>query len=614
MRLPLTSRLALTLMLAAVLAPPAQARRPVRAGRASLGAAKSPLQGAPRRASPWVALPAKAAPKPAPARPARDQEAPAPEERDPDRERILRLQEALTSVVHGPVLGRMRVGMRVIEAATGRTFFQRRGSALMDPASNQKVLATTTAIMRLGGDFHFRTELTGPAPDGEGVVHGDVVLRGSGDPSLRPADLESLAASVASRGITRIEGEVLTDARRIGSDESVPGERSPVRISGSALTVRVRPAATPGAAPEVIVRPVSEAFLVQNRATTRPSGRSRVTVALSTGGGRMTVTVAGRIAAGHPGLLFRRSPPNQRLYSAALLRGALLEAGVDVRAPADPAAKRAARAADDQQAGAGQPPLLVVHESAPLAVLIRRVNKDSDNEWADRLLEVVGAELYGGAATPAKGLRALREAMTELGLDPRSYLPTNGSGLGHGNRVTADVMAGLLQKLYSDPRWGPELMQSLSVGGVDGTTRNRFRGSPAAERVRAKTGTLRGKSCLSGLVGDGHEILVFSILVEGVRGRRLGTAAVRAAQVTAVNAMMRYARGALGAPPEEEADPGNDLEAGEDMPDSDEEEKPAEPLPHGQPASPATPPRSAPPATQTAPLPPAPPPTAPLRL
>ena len=64
-----------------------------------------------------------------------------------------------------------------------------------------------------------------------------------------------------------------------------------------------------------------------------------------------------------------------------------------------------------------------------------------------------------------------------------------------------------------------ELVQSLSVGGVDGTTRNRFRGSPAAERVRAKTGTLQGKSCLSGYVGDGHEILVFSILVDGLRGR-----------------------------------------------------------------------------------------------
>jgi hypothetical protein len=85
---------------------------------------------------------------------------------------------------------------------------------------------------------------------------------------------------------------------------------------------------------------------------------------------------------------------------------------------------------------------------------------------------------------------------------------------------------------------GPEILQSLSVGGVDGTTRNRFKGTLAAKHVRSKTGTLRGKSCLSGLVGDGSDVLVFSILVEGMRGRTLG--AVRGAQVGCVNAMMRY--------------------------------------------------------------------------
>ena len=99
-------------------------------------------------------------------------------------------------------------------------------------------------------------------------------------------------------------------------------------------------------------------------------------------------------------------------------------------------------------------------------------------------------------------------------------------------------MSALLRTLYLDPRVGPEILQSLSVGGVDGTTRNRFKGTIAAERVRAKTGTLHGKSCLSGLVGDGSDVLAFSILVEGIRGRHL--AEVRGAQVGCVNAMMRY--------------------------------------------------------------------------
>jgi hypothetical protein len=134
----------------------------------------------------------------------------------------------------------------------------------------------------------------------------------------------------------------------------------------------------------------------------------------------------------------------------------------------------------------------------------------------------------------------------ELGLSPGSYVPKNGSGLGHANRITADAMSALLRTLYLDPRVGPEILQSLSVGGVDGTTRNRFKGTLAAERVRAKTGTLHGKSCLSGLVGDGSDVLAFSILVEGIRGRRLRD--VRGAQVGCVNAMMRYVVEATGRP------------------------------------------------------------------
>jgi D-alanyl-D-alanine carboxypeptidase len=278
-------------------------------------------------------------------------------------------------------------------------------------------------------------------------------------------------------------------------------------------------------------------------------------------------------------------PPSPSLYAAVLLRAALGRAGVEVVGPAGlytPHARErrlaaGPRASDAPMAIDAATVTLAAHESDPLPVIIRRINKDSDNEWAERLLETVGGELYGGAATGPKGVHALREALTELGLPANAYVPMNGSGLGHGNRITPDAMADLLRKVFLDPRLGPDMVQSLSVGGVDGTTRNRFRGSPAAERVRAKTGTLRGKSCLSGYVGDGSDILVFSIMVQGLRHRAL--ASVRHAQVTAVNAMMRYARGAVGPAPGDELAPGADLENGDEAGDSEADEADEQPAP-----------------------------------
>jgi D-alanyl-D-alanine carboxypeptidase/D-alanyl-D-alanine-endopeptidase (penicillin-binding protein 4) len=504
-----------------------------------------------------------------------EEEALAPDPTDPDSERIMRMQETLYSIVHGPVLGRVRVGIRVMEATSGRVFYERRAGVLMDPASNQKVLATATALMRLGATWRFRTEAVGPGPDVDGVIKGDLVLRGSGDPSLVAADLTKLASELASRGVTSIDGGVVADPRRVGSDETALKERTPLRVSRAAVVVRVRPGAKVGAAPSIVVSPMPEAFTIHNRATTRAKGRSKVTVSLSSAGGRMAITVGGRIAIRNPGVVLRRLPPSQPLFAAALLRSALIQEGITVRG-------EAGILAADKERTAG-PVLLAVHESQPLSIMIRRINKDSDNEYADRLLEAVGGELYGGAATSAKGIRALREAITELGLPPAQYVPTNGSGLGHANRITADAMATLLHRIFLDPRFGPEILQSLSVGGVDGTTRNRFRGSLAAERVRAKTGTLNGKSCLSGYVGDGSDILIFSILCDGLRSRRLS--AVRDAQVSAVNAMMRYVRGAEGSSAGEDVAPATDLEAGDENLESEEVEgtdpEPGAPPPKG---------------------------------
>lgn len=522
----------------------------------------------------WIAV--------APAQP--EEEAPPPPDGDPDRERVLRLQEALTNIVHGPALGRLRVGMRVVDLGSGRVLFGRRGDALMDPASNQKVLATATALLRLGAEWRFRTELGGPEVEKNGVVSGDVVLRGTGDPSLRTADLDRMAAALAARAVTRITGGVLADPRRLGSHRNASGERPPLRVSRSAVDVRIRPGDHEGAPPVVTVRPDTEAFVIDNRAATRGRGRSRIRVALSMASGRMRIAVSGRIPLRHPGVLVRRRPPNQALYVAVLMRAALIAAGIEVDQPAGmfrPATRRrleplraSVRPAGTDAPAALEPipetTVLAVHESEPLPILIRRINKDSDNEWAERLLETVGAEIYGGPATPAKGIRVLRQAMSELGLVPRAYVPVNASGLGHANRITADAMADLLRKIFFDPRLGPDLVQSLSTGGIDGTTRNRFRGSPAAERVRAKTGTLRGKSCLAGYVGDGSDILVFSIMVKGLRSRAL--ASVRHAQVSAVSAMMRYARGALGPTPGEEVAPGTDYEVGGDILDIETEE------------------------------------------
>ena len=131
-----------------------------------------------------------------------------------DHDRITRMQAAIREILHGGLLRRLRVGIRVVEAATGRLLFSERDGVLMDPASNQKVLATTAALMRLGADWRFRTELSGPEPSADGVVAGDIYLRGTGDPTLRSVDIDGLAAALARRGVRTIARRGIGPARR----------------------------------------------------------------------------------------------------------------------------------------------------------------------------------------------------------------------------------------------------------------------------------------------------------------------------------------------------------------------------------------------------------------
>jgi D-alanyl-D-alanine carboxypeptidase/D-alanyl-D-alanine-endopeptidase (penicillin-binding protein 4) len=495
-------------------------------------------------------------------------EAPPPASEDRDHDRILRLQSALRDIVHA-AFGRLKVGLRVIEAHSGRVIFGRAPMTLMDPASNQKLLATTTALVRLGSDWTFRTEVYGAPPDDDGVVEGDLYLRGSGDPTLGARELDELANKLAARGVKHVTGGIVADPRRIGDDGpvTVDDQRPQLTINRGLVIVRVHPSEA-GEAPAVVLDPPPPLgqgggpsdFVVVNQARTLEGKQRKLAIEVNAARGTLRIGVAGRIGTDSPGVLYRRRLPDAPLTTAIFFRAALTAAGISV--------------GERAMLGALGPSteLLVAHSSQPLAVMLRKINKESDNYEAERLLEAVGAEVLGGPATTDKGVAVLRDVISEFGLDPRSYLSKNGSGLGHANRISARAMTDLLRALYLDPRVGPELLQSLSVGGVDGTTRNRFRGLPVARHVRAKTGTLNGKSVLSGLVGDGDDVMAFSIMVQGFKSRR-ALSAVRGAQVAVVNMMMRYAQERTGtkidAPPID-TEPGVDYETGGDMETEDD--------------------------------------------
>ena len=446
--------------------------------------------------------------------------------------RVVELREQLQSALREKPLSRSRVGVQVITASDGKVLFDHYGGRLFNPASNTKILSTAAALTELGPDYRYRTRLYGPEPDCDGVVHGDVEVRGAGDPSLVTADLAEIARSLVARGVTKIDGSVIADGRFRDARDNTPGEGGALILNRNTYTIRIHPGEV-GHNATLELDPETDFFALHSAVTTVDGKKkNRLRADISREDGKLAVTVRGRINVKSDAVIRRRIGDGATLV-AALVRRALIDFGIDVTG----GVRGGALAANT--------PLLCEHESIPLAEICRVSNKDSNNFVADTIFKTVGGERVGGAPSLAKGRIAVRDLMTPIGVEPPEYVIENGSGLTHANRIAPSTLVKLLRHLYFNLTVAPEFLASLAVAGVDGTIRNRFLGSDAVGLVRAKTGTLSGVSALSGYVGDTGEIVIFSILVEGFRHSKLK--AIRGAQVRMVLAMLRYLH--AGEPP-----------------------------------------------------------------
>jgi D-alanyl-D-alanine carboxypeptidase/D-alanyl-D-alanine-endopeptidase (penicillin-binding protein 4) len=448
---------------------------------------------------------------------------------DPHEQRIAKLRERLTELLHDKPLSRTRVGVQVMQASDGDVLFAHNAEHAFNPASNTKMLTTAAAITYLGGDFRYHTALYGPPPDENGVVHGDVVLRGSGDPSLVVSDVAEIAHNLSERGITGIEGNLIADPRfRDGAASGSEGlGEGALILNRNTYAVRVRPGDT-GHAALVDVQPHIDYFAVENSATTVRGKRSRLKIDSYRKGDRLVVVVKGRIAESRGDYIDARRLPDASLLAGYVLKSALGDFGVEV--------------SGEVRTGelGGALTMLGEHQSSPLSDICKLSNKPSNNFIAEAIYRTLGGELYGLPGTLAKGTRAIIDYLGAVGVKPGAYKIVNGSGLTHENRITPSDLALMLRKIYFDLAVAPDFLSSLAVAGVDGTIRNRFLGTEAVGLVRAKTGTLSSVSALSGYVGDKGDVLVFTIFVEGFRNRRVNE--VRHAQVRMVEAMLKFLR------------------------------------------------------------------------
>ena len=409
--------------------------------------------------------------------------------------------------------------MRSLES--GRTLYERHADKGFRPASTLKLVTTAAALDAFGPEARLNTTVeTAGRLDGLGRLLGDVFLVGRGDPGLSgrfgqgspTAAFEAMADALVEAGVRRIEGRLVGHEGAFGGDRrgadwmledlawGYGAEVSALTFNDNVVHVTLTPGERPGdpAVAEVVPR------------------TSFVEV--------VSAVVTGAAGTEEDVVLDRPLGSNRAHLSGVLPRGGVWDEEVAVEDPARFAVtvfaevlqakgiavmRGVATSSDPLPADAR---VLAAHDGVPLARRIEEVNKESQNLHAELLLRLLGQRVLGEGTTE-KGLEAVEEFLSRLGVPHAGWGLKDGSGLSHTNVLTPRGLAALLVAMDRHPQ-AEAFRASLAVAGVDGKLERRMRGTAAEARVMAKSGGMQRVNALAGYVTtESGERLVFAILV-----------------------------------------------------------------------------------------------------
>ena len=439
------------------------------------------------------------------------------------------------------------LGVLVVSMDRGDTLYARAADQPLAPASNAKLLTTAAALYYLGPRFRYTTFLIAGGEVRDGVLAGDLIVYGTGDPTISgrfnlSRDVwQAFADTLAALGVRRVDGDVVGDASYFAGrgtadgwqtnyiDAAYAAPAGALSFAENVATLQISPTVA-GARPEVTLIPGGAGIGIVNLATTTRSGRTSIRAGRTAYGGPLTVH--GQIAASARPVLRSMPVSDPARYAAAAFREILAASGIAVvgevrsieRSEESPVTGRSVFAPALDASAAVR--VIAVHQSPPLLEILEVINKESQNFMAEQVLRTVGRVATGEGSVEG-GLRAVRhmfEQDVDGGLEAAVLDLQDGSGLSALNRTSARTFVHLLSYMASSPMWESYWYTLPEAGRRDGLLR--MRRTPAEGNLRAKTGTINRVSALSGYVRAANdEQLAFSIMANNVpstwRAKRL---------------------------------------------------------------------------------------------
>lgn len=415
-----------------------------------------------------------------------------------------------------PAIRGAHLGFYAVSTSTGAVLYARAADQGFVPASTLKTITGSVALDRLGPQFRFQTTVLGDAGS-DGDVHGDIVLRGGGDPLLSARDLDAAAAALAASGVDTIEGGIALDLSAFDREPFAPGwmiEDLPFDYSAPVSGLMVEEnvvhlkvsATTEGAPAEVDYWLPTSSVTIENVATTGAAGSAQ-TIGVARDGAALRIF--GSIPAGKVTSV-DAAVPDPNAYAADLFARALAAHGITFDPPLTGPPHLAAAGSEAT--------VLWTHDSDPLAKVLRWFWFRSDNLVGEALLKTLDAAASGAPGTTEGGVRLERSALRAMGLDPATLAIVDGSGLSRYDTVTPRALVGVLQSDWRGPNRAT-VVDALPLAGLRGSMRSTFIGTPAEGRLYAKTGSMRHVWNLAGYVQTLHHgAVTFALMTDDFAG------------------------------------------------------------------------------------------------
>lgn len=430
---------------------------------------------------------------------------------------------ALDSIFNDTAFASAHWGVLVRSLESGQTLYARNAGRMFVPASNMKIVTAAGVLEALGPDYRYTTRVAASGPVRDGVLRGDLVVIGAGDPTISDrfhgevrTVFRAWADSLRAHGVRRITGAVIGnddvfDDVALGRgwawddlEDSYSAEVGGLQLNEGFVTVRVSPA--PGRrAAAVTTLPVSDEWVPVVGSVWMAAAGTAPQVRVGRADSLSGVAVSGTLP---PDTTVEAEVAvrNNTRFFASVLRQALLEAGIGVGGPSLDADDEPARGRPESST------VLFTHTSPPMRGILAAFLKPSQNQLGEILLKTLGRELRGMGSAGA-GVMAIDSMAAAWGLPRRLLAQADGSGLSRYNLVAPEFFVALLERETRSPHFGV-FHAALPVAGRDGTLANRMRGTPAEANVHAKTGTLSGVRSLSGyFTTAAGERMVFSMMV-----------------------------------------------------------------------------------------------------